>query len=51
MPDQKHGYISLENLEFLSPLDNNTNPEEESFDLACFVGLNNGNGTGSMDSC
>ena len=51
LPDQKHGYISLENVEFLSPLDNNTPSEEDTFDLLCMYGLNNGNGTGSMDGC
>lgn len=51
LPGQQHGYISLENVEFLSPLDNNTNPEDGTFDLICMYGLNNGNGTGSMDSC
>ena len=46
LPDQKHGYISLENASFLSSLDT-----FDAFGFICVYGLNNGNGTGSMDEC
>lgn len=51
LPGQEHGYISLENATFLSPIDAVDNPPENDFEFICLVGLNNGNGTGSMDSC
>ncbi|NIP29390.1 MAG: hypothetical protein GTO02_03315 [Candidatus Dadabacteria bacterium] len=45
---QTNGFISLENATFLSPL---PNEEQSTFGFVCLVGLNNGNGTGSMDEC
>ncbi len=50
-PGQTNGYISLENASALSPLDNRPDPEDDSFEFVCLVGLNNGDGTGSMDEC
>ncbi|NIP30138.1 MAG: hypothetical protein GTO02_08325 [Candidatus Dadabacteria bacterium] len=47
IPGQTHGYISLENA---SVNDGDTNDNEE-LEFVCLVGLNNGNGTGSMDEC
>lgn len=46
LPGQSNGFISLENATFLSPLDTT-----DSFEFVCLVGLNNGDGTGSMDTC
>lgn len=51
LPGQEHGYISLENPTFLSPIDNVIEPPLNSFEFVCLVGLNNGDNTGSMDSC
>ena len=49
-PGQTNGYISLEDVSFLSPLDvGDTDPI--GFEFVCIVGLNNGDGTGSMDEC
>ncbi|NIP31319.1 MAG: hypothetical protein GTN59_12415 [Candidatus Dadabacteria bacterium] len=47
-PNQTNGYISLENATFLSPV---TDDVDEYFEFICMVGLNNENGTGSMDEC
>lgn len=49
-PGQTHGYISLEDVSFLSPLDVGQT-ERIGFEFVCLVGLNNGDGTGSMDEC
>lgn len=51
LPGQRHGYISLENATMLSPLDAVSPPLDSIFEFVCLVGLNNGNGTGSMDPC
>ncbi|NIP29382.1 MAG: hypothetical protein GTO02_03225 [Candidatus Dadabacteria bacterium] len=45
---QTNGYISLENASFVSSV---TAGDTRSFHLVCVYGLNNGNGTGSMDEC
>ncbi|NIP32065.1 MAG: hypothetical protein GTO02_21885 [Candidatus Dadabacteria bacterium] len=45
LPGQKHGYISLENPTYVDPI----NIGRHNF--ICLVGLNNENGTGSMDEC
>lgn len=44
---QQHGYISMED----PAIGTNTLPVDDSTEFVCLVGLNNGNGTGSMDSC
>ena len=51
VPGQTHGYISLENATEVSPLDLQDPPEVDSLEFICMVGLNNGDGTGSMDEC
>ncbi|NIP31129.1 MAG: hypothetical protein GTO02_17340 [Candidatus Dadabacteria bacterium] len=46
IPNQNHGYISLENASYITDI-----PEGRFSEFICLVGLNNNNGTGSMDSC
>lgn len=46
LPGQKHGYISLENPTYATLI-----PGQRGSEFICIVGLNNNNGTGSMDSC
>ncbi|NIP30921.1 MAG: hypothetical protein GTO02_14035 [Candidatus Dadabacteria bacterium] len=60
-PGQTNGYVSLERPSFVSSINNILLAEsvagvsvggvETSFEFVCLVGLNNGNGTGSMDTC
>ncbi|NIP31492.1 MAG: hypothetical protein GTO02_15275 [Candidatus Dadabacteria bacterium] len=50
-PGQTHGYISLENATALSPLDAVESPPNIGLEFICMVGLNNNDGTGSMDAC
>ena len=33
------------------PLDQQNPPEDDDFEFVCLYGLNNGDGTGSMDGC
>ncbi len=47
LPAQNHGYFVLENA-LVTDGDQNS---EEQLTFTCFVGLNNNNGTGSMDNC
>ncbi|NIP29259.1 MAG: hypothetical protein GTO02_02080 [Candidatus Dadabacteria bacterium] len=46
-PNQSHGYFSLEN----ASVSDGDQVSNEQFEFTCFVGLNNNNGTGSMDNC
>ena len=51
-PDQTNGYISLENAFLLSPIEDvDDGGEIDDFEFICMVGLNNNDGTGSMDAC
>lgn len=43
---QTNGYFSLENVSYVSEI-----PPGRASEFVCIIGLNNGNGTGSMDSC
>ena len=46
LPDQTHGYIYLENATYITTI-----PDGREGEFVCMVGINNGNGTGSMDQC
>ncbi|NIP32169.1 MAG: hypothetical protein GTO02_22650 [Candidatus Dadabacteria bacterium] len=45
VPGQTNGFVSLENPVFVNNL------EPDFYEFACLIGLNNGDGTGSMDEC
>lgn len=47
LPGQNHGYFVLENAQ----VTDGDNMDQDQLTFTCFIGLNNGNGTGSMDNC
>ena len=46
-PGQTHGFVSLED----AVVNDGDTTLVEEFEFVCLVGINNGNGTGSMDEC